>query len=338
MISSRRPPTFIPGMPCCQPGITPVSGSGDRLAGAVVPGGVELLAALVEDADVLDGDGRAGLGGRAGALDQILDRRASSAAGPVGITTFGLLAAAAGSGVVLVLVGAGRGRRRRASLVTAAAVGAADGRELRRPGAVELPQPATADAAQPRAGRSDRVHWHARWRVAALETCSARTRDQPAIRSSTDGVDVEVRVHRADVVGLLERVDQLHQLRGVGLVDRHAGLRAAGSRRRSRSRRRPASSASRHRDEIAGLGDDLVDVVVERDVLGAGVDRGASDRPRRSARRRPRSRPACRTGTTTDPGSPRLPPCLESAWRTSAPVRLRLSVSASISSATPPGP
>jgi hypothetical protein len=40
----------------------------------------------------------------------------------------------------------------------------------------------------------------------------------------------------------------------------------------------------------------------------------------------------------TDPGSPRLPPFLENAWRTSALVRLRLSVSASTSSATPPGP
>ena len=40
----------------------------------------------------------------------------------------------------------------------------------------------------------------------------------------------------------------------------------------------------------------------------------------------------------TEPGSPRLPPWLENAWRTSDPVRLRLSVSASTRIATPPGP
>ena len=43
-------------------------------------------------------------------------------------------------------------------------------------------------------------------------------------------------------------------------------------------------------------------------------------------------------GNLGEPGSPRLPPCLASRWRTSDPVRLRLSVSASMSSATPPGP
>ena len=43
-------------------------------------------------------------------------------------------------------------------------------------------------------------------------------------------------------------------------------------------------------------------------------------------------------GNLGEPGSPRFPPYLPSRCRISAPVRLRLSVSASISSATPPGP
>ena len=41
---------------------------------------------------------------------------------------------------------------------------------------------------------------------------------------------------------------------------------------------------------------------------------------------------------TTEPGSPRLPPLFENMWRTSEPVRLRLSVRASTRIATPPGP
>ena len=43
-------------------------------------------------------------------------------------------------------------------------------------------------------------------------------------------------------------------------------------------------------------------------------------------------------GNLGEPGSPRLPPEDANACRTSDPVRLRLSVSASTSSATPPGP
>jgi YebC/PmpR family DNA-binding regulatory protein len=43
-------------------------------------------------------------------------------------------------------------------------------------------------------------------------------------------------------------------------------------------------------------------------------------------------------GSLGEPGSPRLPPFLVNAWRTSALVRFRLSVSASTSTATPPGP
>ena len=40
----------------------------------------------------------------------------------------------------------------------------------------------------------------------------------------------------------------------------------------------------------------------------------------------------------TQPFSPRLPPCLVSAWRTSPVVRLRLSLTTSMMSATPAGP
>src|SRR5690242_6400045 len=44
-------------------------------------------------------------------------------------------------------------------------------------------------------------------------------------------IDVEVRVDRVDVVLLLERVDQLHQLHGAGLVQRDEGLRPLGDLR-----------------------------------------------------------------------------------------------------------
>src|SRR6476646_7463480 len=42
------------------------------------------------------------------------------------------------------------------------------------------------------------------------------------------GIDVEVRVHRVDVVLLLQPVDQLDQLHGAGLVQRDQGLRPLG--------------------------------------------------------------------------------------------------------------
>ena len=85
--------------------------------------------------------------------------------------------------------------------------------------------------------------------------------------------DVEVRVHRVDVVVVLQRVDQPHQLRravlverderlgplgDLGVLDLDAGLVERGAHARPASRR---------------LGDHLEDVVVHRDVLGAGVDR-----------------------------------------------------------------
>ena len=92
-----------------------------------------------------------------------------------------------------------------------------------------------------------------------------------------------------------------------------------------------------HRAQVARLGEHPQQVAVLLHVLGAGVDRrdqvvlaiaGAvdDDRPRFSKIQ------------ATEPGSPRLPPCLVKAWRTSALVRLRLSVSASTRTAAPPGP
>ena len=56
MISSRLPPTFIPSTPLSQPGITSPAPSVKVNGSSAVPGGVEFLAALVVDADVLDGD------------------------------------------------------------------------------------------------------------------------------------------------------------------------------------------------------------------------------------------------------------------------------------------
>ena len=71
MISSRRPPTFMPATPWSQPGMTWPLPSVKRERFVAFPGGVELLAAFVEHADVVDGDGVAGLGFGAGAGDQV---------------------------------------------------------------------------------------------------------------------------------------------------------------------------------------------------------------------------------------------------------------------------
>ena len=84
------------------------------------------------------------------------------------------------------------------------------------------------------------------------------------------GVHVEVGVDRA-TSSILERVDQ--PIRGgVGLLDRHAALGRWVMSALSIST--PASASATRRDQIRGLGDDLVHIVVERDVLGPGVDRG----------------------------------------------------------------
>jgi len=44
------------------------------------------------------------------------------------------------------------------------------------------------------------------------------------------------------------------------------------------------------------------------------------------------------TKNATEPSVPRLPPCFEKAWRTSATVRVRLSVMQSTITAAPPVP
>jgi hypothetical protein len=108
--------------------------------------------------------------------------------GPLGITTLGLVFSAAGSGVVLVLV---------ALLVvvllvvTAAAVWPPEGASC-TPGAVELPQPATATPSPNRA--------HMRvigLRIAVAEGSEARSAGDALEHGC---IDVEVRVHRADIV------------------------------------------------------------------------------------------------------------------------------------------
>ena len=61
---------------------------------------------------------------------------------------------------------------------------------------------------------------------------AASAREQPAGASEPGGrpledlgVDVEVRVDRVDVVVVLERVDEAHELRGVVLLDWDARVR-----------------------------------------------------------------------------------------------------------------
>ena len=48
--------------------------------------------------------------------------------------------------------------------------------------------------------------------------------------------------------------------------------------------------------------------------------------------------PTCLKRNATEPSVPRLPPCFANAWRTSATVRMRLSVMQSTITAAPPGP
>ena len=72
MISSRRPPTFIPAMPWSQPGITSPPPRVKVNGSPRLPGGVEFFARVVAGADVLDGDFVAGFGFGAVAFDQVL--------------------------------------------------------------------------------------------------------------------------------------------------------------------------------------------------------------------------------------------------------------------------
>ena len=107
---------------------------------------------------------------------------------------------------------------------------------------------------------------------------------------------------------------------------------------RLRSRPRPPRAPRARRSRSRGLAEHVQLLAVLAHVLGAGVDRRRSGRPRRSARRRPTIAPFFSKIQATEPGSPRLPPCLVKAWRISALARLRLSVSASTRIATPAGP
>ena len=71
MTSFRRPPTFIPGIPSCQPLMRPRSGNSIDLA--PIPGTVELVAGVVFDSDVMHFDSTAGHGLGAVADHQVLD-------------------------------------------------------------------------------------------------------------------------------------------------------------------------------------------------------------------------------------------------------------------------
>ena len=86
------------------------------------------------------------------------------------------------------------------------------------------------------------------------------------------GADVEVRVDRVDVVVVLERVDQPQQLARAVLVERDARL---GPLRDLGALDLDAGvlSAARTAARSAGSVSDLEDVVVDRDVLRARVDR-----------------------------------------------------------------
>ena len=95
----------------------------------------------------------------------------------------------------------------------------------------------------------------------------ARTRAWPRDALENLGVDVEVRVDRVDVVLVLERVDQPHQLGGAVLVERRRASSAAG-RPRSVSSSIPACvERGAHGGQVGRLAEHLEDVVVERDVV-----------------------------------------------------------------------
>src|SRR4051794_1837195 len=85
------------------------------------------------------------------------------------------------------------------------------------------------------------------------------------------GVDVEVGVDRVDVVLLLERVDEAQEPAGALLVERYAGLGLLGHLGGLDLDPRLLERLA-HGGEVGRLAHDLVDVVVEGDVLRAGVD------------------------------------------------------------------
>ena len=149
--------------------------------------------------------------------------------------------------------------------------------------------------------------------------------------------DVEVGVDLVDVVVLLERVEQAQQRVRRRALDLDRALRLHRTSADSISTPAP-SSASRTALRSRRLADHPQLVAVLAHVLGAGVDRGDQVVLAVAAAVDRRSTPRFSKIQATEPGSPRLPPCLVKAWRTSALVRLRLSVSASTRIAAPPGP
>src|SRR6478735_4319413 len=85
------------------------------------------------------------------------------------------------------------------------------------------------------------------------------------------GVDIEVGVDGVDVVLILERLDQPQELAGAVFVEGDAGLRLLGDLGRLDL---DPGRLERLADggQVGWVAGDLEDVVVERDVLRAGVD------------------------------------------------------------------
>ncbi len=113
-------------------------------------------------------------------------------------------------------------------------------------------------------------------RAAQRERVRAHRAHQPAALGHAlqhFGVHVEVRVDGGHVVVLLERVDQAHQPLGVLFLHGRARGRPHGELRRveldARLLQRLANGG-----ELRWAGDDLEHVVIERDVLRAGLDGG----------------------------------------------------------------
>ena len=221
---------------------------------------------------------------------------------------------------------------------------------------------AVVDLAQPRGERIAR----ARADHAALDergTSPARRRARRRSRCSPSRIDAEddhasamlviastfassatsmskLRPDLLHVVELLERLDQLEQRLGVLAGDLHGVLR----HHRQLGFRRQRCPSPRARSAPCGSRVGLVVtsrlLVLALEVFGAGVERGFHERdPRRSlVRVDVRSGPSSRTST---PPSSACRDCRRRATscaRTSATVRVGLSVIASMISATPPGP
>ena len=107
------------------------------------------------------------------------------------------------------------------------------------------------------------------------------------------------------------RLDQLAAARRASPSSTSTSVSSAPSpARRTRSRPRPPRARSRTAARSAGAAGPRAGRRRRRDVLGAGVDRGASGRPRRSGSPSTTTTPRFSNIQATEPGSPRLPPCL----------------------------